>query len=43
MDLFILQRKALGHTLFYQVCEVLNLIEVDYFGLEYFDRNDMQA
>ena len=40
-ETFVLQQKALGQTLFYQVCESLNLIEVDYFGLEYHDHNGM--
>ena len=35
-------QKALGKTLFYQVCDSLNLVEVDYFGLEYFDENSVQ-
>lgn len=34
-----MQQKALGKALFNQVCETLNLIEVDYFGLEYLDQN----
>lgn len=28
--------------MFYQVCESLNLIELDYFGLEYFDTKGTQ-
>ena len=31
------QSKALGRILFEQVCKQLNLLEVDYFGLEYQD------
>ena len=31
------QSKALGKILFEQVCKQLNLLEVDYFGLEYQD------
>lgn len=30
-----LQAKALGRVLFDQVCRQLNLLEADYFGLEY--------
>lgn len=30
-----LQAKALGRVLFEQVCRQLNLLEADYFGLEY--------
>lgn len=33
------QHKALAKSLFNQICETLNLIEVDYFGLEYVDSN----
>ena len=38
-DVFIIifQSKALGKILFEQVCKQLNLLEVDYFGLEYQD------
>ena len=31
------QSKASGGTLFEQVCKQLNLLETDYFGLEYND------
>ncbi|KAM7301035.1 hypothetical protein ISCGN_016597 [Ixodes scapularis] len=31
------QYKAVGRVLFEQVCRVINLLEVDYFGLEYAD------
>lgn len=31
------QFKALGKVLFDQVCKLLNLLETDYFGLEYID------
>ena len=34
---FTFQSKALGRILFEQVCKQLNLLEVDYFGLEYQD------
>jgi DNA/RNA endonuclease G (NUC1) len=33
----LLQAKALGRLLFDQVCRQLNLLESDYFGLEYTD------
>lgn len=36
--MFVLpQAKALGKVLFEQVCRQLNLLEADYFGLEYHD------
>ncbi|CAN7996036.1 unnamed protein product, partial [Ixodes hexagonus] len=35
--LSLLQYKAVGRVLFEQVCRVINLLEVDYFGLEYAD------
>ena len=31
------QAKAAGRMLFEQVCKQLNLLETDYFGLEYMD------
>ncbi|XP_077516382.1 chondrocyte-derived ezrin-like domain containing protein isoform X1 [Amblyomma americanum] len=34
---FNVQYKAAGRVLFDQVCRVINLLEVDYFGLEYAD------
>lgn len=34
---FNVQYKAAGRVLFEQVCRVINLLEVDYFGLEYAD------
>lgn len=34
---FSFQAKALGKVLFEQVCRQLNLLEADYFGLEYQD------
>lgn len=34
---FHIQYKATGRVLFDQVCRVINLLEVDYFGLEYSD------
>merc|ERR1719361_3224941 len=37
ITLFQVQSKALGRILFEQVCKQLNLLEVDYFGLEYQD------
>ena len=37
MLFFTFQSKALGRILFEQVCKQLNLLEVDYFGLEYQD------
>lgn len=36
----LLQRKAKGRDLLDQVCEAINLIEKDYFGLVYADRYD---
>uniref|UniRef100_A0A8D8Y1G1 FERM, RhoGEF and pleckstrin domain-containing protein 2 n=1 Tax=Cacopsylla melanoneura TaxID=428564 RepID=A0A8D8Y1G1_9HEMI len=36
-NLFQVQVKALGRVLFDQVCKQLNLLEADYFGLEYQD------
>lgn len=35
--LSVLQAKAAGKMLFDQVCKQLNLLETDYFGLEYMD------
>jgi FERM, RhoGEF and pleckstrin domain protein 2 len=34
-----LQAKALGKVLFEQVCRQLNLLEADYFGLEYLENS----
>ena len=34
---FFLQKRAIGWVLFERVCESLNLIEKDYFGLTYHD------
>ena len=34
---FVLQAKAEGKMLFDLVCKQLNLLETDYFGLEYAD------
>ena len=34
---FCFQGKAAGRMLFDQVCKQLNLMETDYFGLEYMD------
>jgi len=38
ITLFQVQAKASGKMLFDQVCKQLNLLETDYFGLEYTDR-----
>jgi len=38
ITLFQVQAKASGKMLFEQVCKQLNLLETDYFGLEYSDR-----
>ena len=35
--MFYFQAKAVGRMLFDQVCKQLNLLETDYFGLEYMD------
>lgn len=35
----IFQAKALGKVLFEQVCRQLNLLEADYFGLEYLENS----
>jgi len=37
LTLFQVQAKASGKMLFEQVCKQLNLLETDYFGLEYTD------
>ncbi|KAF4519098.1 hypothetical protein B566_EDAN010520 [Ephemera danica] len=37
ITMFQVQAKALGRLLFDQVCRQLNLLEADYFGLEYTD------
>ncbi|XP_023243661.1 FERM, ARHGEF and pleckstrin domain-containing protein 1-like [Centruroides sculpturatus] len=37
VNMFQIQYKTLGHILFEQVCRMLNLLEVDYFGLQYSD------
>ncbi len=37
-DLYILQRKAKGQDLLDKVCEHVDLLERDYFGLNYIDR-----
>jgi len=39
VTLFQVQAKAFGKVLFEQVCKQLNLLEADYFGLEYQDHN----
>lgn len=38
-----LQPKALGRVLFDLACKQLNLLEVDYFGLEYGDADDCKV
>jgi len=40
VTLFQIQAKALGSVLFEQVCKQLNLLESDYFGLEYAGENN---
>lgn len=40
LSLSLTQRKAKGHELLEQICDHLNLLEKDYFGLTYEDRND---
>lgn len=35
-----LQKRAKGQYLFFKVCEHLNLLEKDYFGLTYKDNHD---
>lgn len=35
-----LQKRAKGQYLFFKVCEALNLLEKDYFGLSYKDNAD---
>lgn len=40
MKYFFFQRKAKGQDLLNKVCESINLIEKDYFGLTYADRHD---
>nr|XP_018899800.1 PREDICTED: FERM, RhoGEF and pleckstrin domain-containing protein 2 isoform X1 [Bemisia tabaci] len=37
ITIFQVQAKALGRVLFDQVCKQLNLLEADYFGLEYLE------
>ncbi|XP_048506345.1 FERM, ARHGEF and pleckstrin domain-containing protein 1 isoform X2 [Athalia rosae] len=39
VTMFQVQAKALGRVLFDQVCKQLNLLEADYFGLEYQESN----
>ncbi|XP_046419182.1 FERM, ARHGEF and pleckstrin domain-containing protein 1-like isoform X1 [Neodiprion fabricii] len=39
VTMFQVQAKALGRVLFDQVCKQLNLLEADYFGLEYQELN----
>lgn len=38
--IFLFQRKAKGQELLNKVCESINLVEKDYFGLTYSDRHD---
>ncbi|KAL1132219.1 hypothetical protein AAG570_010176 [Ranatra chinensis] len=42
VTLFQVQAKALGRVLFEQVCKQLNLLEADYFGLEYQDHSGIR-
>lgn len=37
---YLLQRKAKGQELLDRVCDALNLVEKDYFGLTFEDRHD---
>ena len=37
--MFLLQRKAKGQELLDKVCEYINLLEKDYFGLNFKDRH----
>eukprot|EP00095_Tigriopus_kingsejongensis_P003908 snap_masked-scaffold85_size395806-processed-gene-0.2 protein:Tk03908 transcript:snap_masked-scaffold85_size395806-processed-gene-0.2-mRNA-1 annotation:"chondrocyte-derived ezrin-like domain containing protein isoform c" len=41
ITLFHIQAKVPGRVLFDQVCKQLNLLEVDYFGLEYSDSHNV--
>ena len=41
-EIFILQKKALASDLYEQVFYSLDLIEKDYFGLQYTDSNNVQ-
>lgn len=39
----LLQKRAKGQYLFFKVCEHLNLMEKDYFGLMYKDTHDQKV
>lgn len=38
-----LQKRAKGQYLFFKVCEHLNLLEKDYFGLTYTDNHEQKV
>lgn len=40
IERLLLQRKAKGHDLLDMICQSMNLLEKDYFGLIYEDRYD---
>lgn len=42
LDTFVLQKKALASDLYEQVFYSLDLIEKDYFGLQYTDANNVK-
>ena len=42
INIFVLQKKALASDLYEQVFYSLDLIEKDYFGLQYIDSNNVQ-
>lgn len=41
--LFLLQKKSLGHELSERVFCELDIVEKDYFGLQYIDHNNVQV
>lgn len=41
--MFCFQKKAIGNDLYEQVFYSLDLIEKDYFGLQYTDANNVQV
>ena len=41
--LFLFQKRAVGAVLFERVCESLDLIEKDYFGLSYIDPTGLKV
>lgn len=41
--LFIFQKRAKGQVLFDRVCEHLNLLEKDYFGLLFYENSDQKV